>query len=189
MRLEFKGRIDPQTGVFVIDNLVDGTYDLVLTTKEGVIEGVDLRPPPGTECDKPLTEEDKQKIAKWIADNFALGKEFENKGRAIYIEGNGKCCKALVEKIRDRPFHASKGDGIWRVEIWIFDNLYGVWRKRQRSALVIQRKRMPLAELRKLVHVFDPKLGGIDIVGGKSVKDFTYQLPDKFTRDMGKVAE
>jgi len=188
MHLETKGEINTNTGEFVVKNLVPGTYDLILTTKDATIEGVNLAIDDYLRSEKPLTEKDKEIISTWITDNFAMGKEFENKGRAIYIQGNGEHVKALVEKLRDRAFHSGRNEVTWRAEIWQFDKHYGTWQKRQRGALTLRRLRMKIPDYEKMTWVFDPKLGGIVVKDGEDVKGFVYEIPKQFTPAMGKVA-
>jgi hypothetical protein len=115
---------------------------------------------------------------------------FENKVRGLYVEGNRKHCKALMERIRDKPFHADNGDMTWRVEVWVFDNRTGAWVPRGRSGVdVIMRERMNREAFKKVLHVFDPKLGGIELKKDSDEATINYTVPEQITAEMGKVPE
>jgi len=189
MKLEYEGVIDAKTGRFEIRNLPAGRLDLVLALDGAVLHGVDLDMGPHDAADAKLTDDDRKTISTWIVDNFRLGKEFENKGRPIYIVGNGKHCKVLVEKIRDRAFHAGKGQAVYRVEIWVFDKLYGTWRKRAHAEQVVLRERLPMADFRKRAYFFDPKVGGIEVGGKGEITTLEYVIPQTLGPSMGKPAE
>ncbi|NOZ23772.1 MAG: hypothetical protein GXP25_22065 [Planctomycetes bacterium] len=187
MKLEYEGKINSNTGEYVIKKLPAGKVDLVLTLPEGAINGVDLGLEVYDQDQAPFTEEDKATLTKWIVDNFKLGKEFENKGRPIYFNGNAKHCNVLVEKIRDRAFHAGKNQAVYRVEIWLFDKMYGTWRKRAHAEKVVLRERIPLSEYNRKSYFFDPKLGGIEVKGKGKTTTFDYTIPDKLDASMGKL--
>ncbi|MEW6357223.1 MAG: hypothetical protein AB1696_12915 [Planctomycetota bacterium] len=189
MKLEYEGTINSNTGEYVIKKLPAGKVDLVVTLGNGVIEGVDLTLEPHDQANEPFSDEDKATITKWIVDNFALGKEFENKGRPLYFSGNGQHCNVLVEKIRDRAFHAGKDQAVYRVEIWLFDKMYGTWRKRAHREKVIVRERLSLSDCKRRAFFFDPKLGGIEVKDEGKATTFDYAIPDKLDASMGKPSE
>jgi len=179
---------DPATGEFTLSGLLPGTYDLVLDIGEGVIEGVNLKLDFTDQSDEPFTDDDKQEVLDYITKSQ---KDFyENKVRGLYVDGNGKHCKALMERIRDKTFHADNGDITWRAEVWIFDNKTGAWVPRGRSGVdLVIRERLKRELFQKELHVFDPKLGGIKLKKDSDEVKIEYTIPDKITAEMGKVAE
>ncbi len=183
-----QGSYNPQTGEFSFSGLLPGTYDIILELGDATLEGVNLKMDFDDQADEPLTDECRQDVLDYI---IKSRKDFfENKVRGLYVEGNGKHCKALMERIRDKPFHNDNGDITWRVEIWIFDNRTGAWVPRGRSGVdVVMRQRMKLEQFQKVTHVFDPKLGGLRLKKEDDEVTIDYTIPAKITADMGKVAE
>jgi len=182
----YQGNLDVTTGEFILSGLLPGTYDLVLDIGEGVIEGVTLKLDLADQSDEPLTDDDKHEVLDYIAKT----EFYENKVRGLYVEGNGKHCKALMERIRDKPFHADNGDATWRADVWIFDNKTGAWVPRGISGkdLVI-RERLKRELFQKELHVFDPKLGGIRLKKDSDEVTVNYTVPEKIGPEMGKVPE
>ena len=178
--------LDVATGEFTLSGLLPGTYDLVLDIGEGVIEGINMKLDFADQSDEPLTDEDKQAVMDYIGKT----EFYENKVRGLCVEGNGKHCKALMERIRDKAFHADNGDITWRAEVWIFDNQTGAWVPRRMSGKdVIIRERMKRDLFQKELHVFDPKIGGIKLKKDSDEVKIEYAIPDKITAEMGKVPE
>lgn len=183
-----KGGFNPHTGEFNFTGLLPGTYDIILELGDATIEGVNMKLDFEDQSDEPLTEEDKQAVLDYI--RKSQKDFFENKVRGLYVEGNGKHCKVLMERIRDKPFHADAGDVTWRVEIWIFDNRTGAWVPRGRSGVdLVLRERMKAEQFKKVTHLFDPKLGGIKLKKESDEVTIEYTIPEKFTAEMGKIAE
>jgi len=186
-----RGKYDATTGEFEIAGLKDGLYDLRVYVKGGHIDGCDLKMDPSQESDKPMTKKDREKIMKYVED---FPERFCDILRPMYLEGNHEFAKMLVEKIRYRPFHSgTPGERLWRVEIWVFQNYYGGWRKKQHGWQVLARERATRRtpeereKFDNMMWLFDPKIGGIEVEDGETtvVKDYT--VPEKFDMSMGKV--
>ena len=52
----------------------------------------------------------------------------------------------LVELIRDRDFHAGKGEVIWRAETWYFEFQNGGWAKVSQQNKLLDRQRFKSAD-------------------------------------------
>ena len=181
---------DKSTGRFRAENLPDGTYDLRILIEGGMLDGVDMRLPAYDPSIKfpVFTPKDAEAIREAIAN---LPEAFADIRRPIVIRGKGRDAKALVEKIRCREFHSGgKGEIIWRVEIWTFEKHTGVWVK-VKNRPVICRLRVPgpmaVEKFEKLIWIFAPDLGGLEIVGGHSIEGISVTMakPDV---SRGKVA-
>ena len=183
------GTLDKKTGKFVIPGLPEGRYDVRVHVEGGHIDGADLKLDESQQSDEPLTEKDRKAILKKI-ENFP--ERYSDILRPLYLQGNHKFAKALVEKIRYRPFHSgAKNARNWRVEIWIFEYYYGGWVKKRHGWKVLARIRspyqMPRDKFDNLLWLFDPKLGGFDVADGKTTTVPVYALPEKLDMSMGKT--
>ncbi|MFW6158328.1 MAG: hypothetical protein ACOC8E_03110 [Planctomycetota bacterium] len=108
--------------------------------------------------------------------------------RPLYAHGTKKEAFVLVEKARLRDFHAGHGEAIWRAEIWMFRRYGPIWDQPRRTVRVLQRHRFKdKAAYRQFGALFEPRLGGIKILKGKSVTGIKYTIPDKWDDAMGKV--
>lgn len=188
-----KGTFDPKTGAFRIDGLAPGTYDLRVSVPGGWIDGVDMRLKPWQMTGGKL-DADARKAVLEIIENFPPA--FMNTHRALAIAGTDKVAKVIVEMIRHTDYHSGrKGDYIWRVELWEFQNFYGGWRKVHGIPPALTRLRATpdgkygtkLDDFEKMVWLFDPALGGIALRAGKAAAELKYRMPDALTMEMGKV--
>lgn len=186
----YQGKVDRETGKFTIPDLRNGTYDLVVMTPEGKIEGFHLRLEREFRRDMPLTERMAKKFLKDF-DGLMKVSAFCNKIRLLGYDGNGEFVRALVEKARTRDFHSGKGQYVWRLESWVLVNYTGSWKHHQMGNEVYYRERYADPEtidrFRKSLWVFDRKLGGLKISRGKDVEGFEYVIPEKWDRSMGKT--
>jgi hypothetical protein len=159
------------------NNLLPETpYDLTLTLADGtVLQGVNLSwygldaPKAGA---APLADDDRKAIAGLLKNP----KAFENKQNVRFISGDENRATVLVELIRDKDFHASGGNIIWRVELWYFENQFGGWAKIAQQSKVLRRERF------KDQKAFDaatskikwiPQLGGIKLAKDKPTTEIT----------------
>lgn len=118
--------------------IVDDARPATLSLKDGTrLIGVDMRwyAPPGKQGD-PLMEEDRAAIAEILT-----VPSFYDTVRMLALEGNSQQAIALVELIRQRDFHAGKGQIIWRVELWYFQFLNGGWAKVAQQNKLLDRQR------------------------------------------------
>ena len=192
---------DSVTGEFISEDLPgDAAYDLVIELADGRrIEGVDLSfvdarllrlaaarrkqlglpPEPG----RPFTQNDADTLLAFVADMT----DFMDTRRVLYLQGHGKRVTMLVELLRTREFVASKGDVIWRVELWYFENHGGGWQRVRNQRRVITRFRGPADEWRKLAVEYRPTLSvQIDSKGRSAFVDFN--MPETIDPTRGRPA-
>ena len=162
---------------WVFANLPAGKYDLVILGKDLLrIEGWHYPPvlefdpafPPTAACD--------DEVRNFIVDDIRKSEHYENKVAPLYMGGDKKNVRVLVELIRDKATSYTKGFGTMRIEVWQYDWNYGGWQKNKRTK-VLHRIGMQVDELRKWTWVWEPKLGGIDVKDDRV--DLEYALPDR----------
>jgi hypothetical protein len=156
------GTISGQTVVF--DKLAaDASYDVHLDLADGgVIQGVDLgwydeepaKPDAGE-----FTDDDRAAI-KTIIDVPS----FYNKSDILAVRGDHSRATVLVQLVRDKDFYHGKGEVIWRVELWYFQEEFGGWEKVAQQNRILRRERFKThdafeAAVAKLT--WAPELGGI----------------------------
>ena len=119
----------------------------------------------------------------WIVGDIAKSRHYENKVSPLFLAGDEKQVRVLVQLVRDRPtsFDADFGApaATVRHEIWQYSNNYGGWIKERRTK-VLDRILMARSELRRWTWVWKPQLGGIEV--GKKPVTVLYELPQKFDR-------
>ncbi len=129
-----KGKVEGETGKYVIKDLLPGYYDLVLVTKESVfvcpgMKGEDF-------AEDSLSKEDKAEIAKrvWEIEDF-----FEEK-RVLHALGNVKRAKVIVKTVRKgKTSLEKKGDlplVFFHIEYWVMHKVGKRWLVDWRIALV-----------------------------------------------------
>jgi hypothetical protein len=174
MDLKIPLTVDPKTGAFEARGLRLGTYDLVIKTPWGRLEGLDMAPkvseydvliPPeyrtedvGLAPAAALSDDDRQAIHRIIYEV----KRYENKIRDLYLAGSADRAVALVELVMDESFVGRKGDEItWRIEQWYYEKKYDAWTTFRTR--VLYRFRVSKAVLQTWGWQFEPALGGFDI--------------------------
>lgn len=195
-----EAKIDHKLGVFEIPGLArDQRYDLIVTTKVGRIEGIDLSPHE-SELErlrrrrvranpKEFTDDDRDAVTELIT----KVKQFENFVRPLYIRGHGDKATALVEKARIQDettgkFHSEKGnEAIWRVELWYFRRWFGGWERVSNVEAVLYRKRMSRADYDRMAWVFSDKLGGIEVGPAGTAKSVAIVVPEQLDPDKGRT--
>ncbi len=149
--------------VFFDKLIAHASYDVHLELADGsVIQGVDLgwyndeppKPYPGE-----LTDDDRAAI-KAIVDIPS----FYNKSDILAVSGDHTRATVLVQLVRDKDFYNGKGEVIWRVELWYFEEEFGGWEKVGQQNRVLRRERFKTrdafdAAVAKLK--WAPELGGI----------------------------
>jgi len=143
-----------------------GKYDLVILLKDRTrIEGFQFAPvkefDPFVAADA-APEEDAR---DFIAGDIEKSQHYENKVEPLYLAGDKKVVRILVQLIRDKPtsYEAdSPGAATMRHEIWQYTWNYGGWQKEKRTK-VLDRVLLHRDELRKWTWLWDPKLGGIEM--------------------------
>jgi len=182
---EFAGVFNDEKGVYEFKDIPSGMYDILIETRDGNIEGVNLKAYDELEqireFEKELTQKDIDRI-NYIIDNMQT---YENKRRSLYIMGGDGYAKVLVELLRDRSFYGSKSEVTWRIEIWEFEKQYGAWRRLPHFE-VIKRFRMKWHRFEKMQWIFEVELGGILIETGQC-RTIEYEIPAEFDPSKGKV--
>ena len=166
--IKYEGRIDNQTGEYVIDGLPEGIYDLILRTKRYLIEGIRF------ETSDKLTPESEKEIETRIG-SVEL---FFNKKKILRIAGNGKYADVLVEQVRDKEYYLNPtGEKvsrkiIRRIEFWRFKKSGQCWVSFKRKHLY--REEILSTNLRgEMKHRFEEKFSRIKAVGASTIT-----LPD-----------
>ena len=199
MDLRIPVTVDPKTGAFEVTGLRLGTYDLVIETPWGRLEGLDMAPkvseydaliPPEYRTEDlggggggPFTEEDRKAIRRIIYEV----KRYENKIRDLYLTGSSDKSVALMELLMDGDFVGRKGDEItWRIEQWFYEKNYDAWTTFRTR--VLYRFRVSKAEWQTWGWQFEPALGGFNIsVDRKEPVVVEYAIPEKPVPEKGLV--
>jgi hypothetical protein len=172
---------------WVFHNLPPGRYDLVLLAGRVRVEGfhyppvLDFDPFLAPTADAP--EEAREKIAKHIAQS----QHYENEVAPLYMAGDAKQVRVLVQLVRaqETSYDAEYGTPVATIrhEVWQYTFRYGGWVK-EKSTRVLDRILLPRAELRRWTWVWEPRLGGVE-VADKAVT-VTYRLPARFDPTMAR---
>jgi hypothetical protein len=178
MKLVTPGKVDGATVRFT-NLLPDTAYDVKLTLSDGtVLQGVnmgwyDMEPANPDAGD--ITDDDKQQIVAVLKQVLA----FSNKNDLILLNGNHDRATALVQLVRDKPFHSDSGDEvIWHMELWYYKNEHGGWEKVQQANEILRRERFPThVEYQKTIeHLrWVAELGGLKVA--KDGTDVNVTLP------------
>jgi hypothetical protein len=171
------------SGRWLFRGLREGRYDLVILAGPRVrVEG--FRYPPINEFDSFLPSDAKvadEETRDWIIKDIASSRHYENKVSPLFLAGDDKQVRILVQLVRDQAtsFDGDFGSPVATVrhEIWQYTNNYGGWVK-DRKTEVLDRILMAKSEFRLWTWVWEPRLGGIE-VAGKPVT-LSYRLPDRF---------
>lgn len=182
---KFVGKVEPETGSFLIPDLpFDKSFDVIIDFKPAAdsglklwrLEGVSMKVPRSQyEEEQPLAPEDVATIKEKV-----LGlNQFEDVVEILAIEGNIQHAAVLVNKRRTKPFYESKpGEIIWRPELWHFERPDETWVKVQDELFIIlYRERIPQSELAKRSVTFDSTLGGIRLTPDSPIVDLKEIVP------------
>lgn len=170
-------------GRWLFRNLAPGRYDLIILRKARVrVEG--FRYPPINEFDPFLPADARgpdDETRDWIVNHIARSKHYENKVSPLFLAGDDKQVRILMQLVRDKPtsYDGDFGAPVATVrhEVWQYTNNYGGWVKDRRTE-VLDRILMAKSEFQRWTWVWEPRLGGIE-VGSKPVH-IAYELPEKF---------
>jgi len=192
-------KVDPKTGALEAAGLRLGTYDLVVKTPWGRLEGVDMSPklsdydaliPPeyrtedlGSPAEGALSDDDRQAIR----DIIHKVNRYENKIRDLALIGSADKAVALVALLMDEDFVGRKGDEItWRIEEWYYEKKYDAWTTFRTR--VLYRFRVSKAVWEAWGWQFEPALGGFDITEDrKDPVTFEFAIPEKPVSEKGLV--
>jgi hypothetical protein len=179
-----------------IDDEEDGpVFDYVFKTKASSVERLDLSR--YFDADEVIDAARRSKIIGKVMgipklieklDSVRQVDRFCEHVRPLAAHGTRQRAFVLVEKARLKSFYAGSGQAIYRVEIWQFNRVGPIWDKPTKGVRVLQRHRFKTqGELQRLGVLFEPRLGGIQVLKGKSVTDIEYTIPAKWDDAMGKV--
>lgn len=170
-------------GRWVFSQLPPGTYDLVIMLRNQVrIEGFHY--PPVLEFDEFLKHGQAVPagVRETITSDIAQSRYYENKVTPLYMAGDEKIVRVLVQLLRDKPtsYDAQYGEPVatLRHEVWQFTNRYGAWMKEKRTR-ILDRLLMGKRALRQWTWVWVPELGGIDV--GQEEVPVRYRIPDQWS--------
>jgi hypothetical protein len=174
-------KAEPGTaGRWTFRNLPPGRYDLVVLAGKVRVEGFHY--PPVLEFDPVLgpgagvPEEARDAVVTAIGQS----KHYENKVEALFLAGDDKQVRALVQLVRDQPtsYDSEYGKPVATIrhEVWQFTWRYGGWAKERRTK-VLDRTLLPREELARWTWIWEPSLGGIE-VGAKPIT-LSYRLPER----------
>jgi hypothetical protein len=192
---------DKRTGKFRFAKLPGGAnYDVCVETADGRrVEGIDLSfvdarmlrlmaarreqlelPP---EAPHDFSPDDVKALLMFVGDL----KDFMEIRRPLYIRGHGRRATVLLELMRTRDFYASKGEVIWRVELWYFENQYGGWEKLANQEVVLRRERIAPRQWRRIDVAYYPELSAHVAADGTS-EPVKFTLPEKTDASRGRPA-
>ncbi len=83
-----------------------------------------------------ISEDDRKQI-----EEILTVPSFYDKVRLIHLAGDSQHAVGLVDLLRDRDFHAGKGEVIWRIELWYFEFQNGGWAKVSQQNKMLDRQR------------------------------------------------
>ena len=169
-------------GRWVFADLPAGRYDLVVMVGDRVrLEGFHY--PPVLEFDEflkhgRLPDPDARET---IVSDIAQSRHYENKVTPLYMSGDDKVIRVLVQLLRDKAtsYDSQYGQQVatLRHEVWQYTNRYGAWTKEKRTR-VLDRILMGKRDLRQWAWVWIPELGGMD-VPAKGATTVRYTIPKK----------
>lgn len=150
---------DGKTGRFAFRDVPgDAVYDLRVKIGPRTIEGIDLSAPDARmqrlaqvrrrqlglppQREHEFVQADADEIVKYVRDM----QDFMDIRRVLYVQGHGSGATALVELLRTREFYAARGQIVWRVELWYFQEQFGGWQRQGKQDRVLLRERLSGAE-------------------------------------------
>lgn len=150
-------------GSWLFKDLKPGRYDLVLLGSNKLrIEGFEFAPVLEFDPFIPGTGTCDEEARAFIDGDIRKSEHYENKVEPLYMAGDQKVIRVLVQLIRDKPTSYTPGAGTMRHEIWQYTWNYGGWVKERRTR-VLDRHLMQVSELRTWTWLWEPKLGGIQV--------------------------
>jgi len=176
----------PQSGNrWLFQKLPPGRYDLVILANDRVrVEGFHY--PPVAEFDPflPADATVPDDIREQIVKDIAKSQHYENKVAPLYLAGDEKQVRILMQLVRDQStsYDAEYGMPVATVrhEVWQYSNQYGGWVKDKKTK-IFDRILLPRKDLHRWTWLWEPKLGGIQMKQ-KTVSLF-YELPGQIDRE------
>jgi len=173
---------------WVFRELPAGRYDLVILVGERVrVEGFHY--PPIAEFDRFLPPSAKvpEEARDVILKDIVASQHYENKVTPLYLGGNEKQVRVLMQLVRDQPTSYDGEYGVpvatARHEVWQYTYRRGTWNKDKRTK-ILDRILIAKSEFQRWTWVWEPALGGIEV--GEKIVEVTYELPRRFDRDKAR---
>ena len=168
---QFVGIVDVKAQKITVPALpIEAAYDVLIETKEQLLEGINLTVPRSEyEEEQSLAEEDVKTIREKV-----LGlNQFEDVVEILTIEGNIQHAAILLNKVRTKPFvNSLPGEVVWRAELWHFQRPEETWLKATEELfIVLHRERLQGDAFEKKSVTFDPALGGITLTEDEPKRD------------------
>jgi hypothetical protein len=167
---------------WVFADLPPGTYDLVILTKDRVrIEGFHY--PAVLEFDESFPHQEglDDEVRQAITSDIAQSRHYENKVTPLYMSGDTKTVRVLMQLLRDEPtsYDAEYGEPVatLRHEVWQYTYNYGAWTKEKRTR-ALDRVLLAKRLLRQWTWVWLPQLGGIKV--GEKNTVVRYRMPERW---------
>lgn len=177
------GVYDCASGRFEVAGLpLETNLDLRITYDAGArLEGVNLRPTLSQDSapqdEEALPDAERDDVCNRIRRMIV----FEDSVDIVAVQGDSRHACALLQRIRNSPFYASKPDEvIWRLEVWRFEKPEDTetWTRVGDAEGVLYRVRMSRAALNAMRLAFDPRLGGLRPTAAAPVYELgTLRLP------------
>ena len=175
-------------GTWVFRNLPAGRYDLIVLGDHLHVEG--FRYPPIHEFDPFLAADahgPEDETRDWILKHIARSQHYENKVVPLFLAGDEKQVRILMQLVRDKPtsYDGDFGAPVATVrhEVWQYTNQYGGWVKERRTE-VLDRILMAKSDFQHWTWVWEPRLGGIEVAAKPAT--LTYALPAKYDPQTAK---
>jgi hypothetical protein len=171
---------------WVFRNQPPGRYDLVILAGHVRVEGFHY--PPIREFDPflPASAQAPEEARDVVIQDIAKSRHYENKVTALYLAGDGKQVRVLVQLVRDQPtsYDAEYGQPVASIrhEVWQYTFQYGGW-ARDRQTKILDRMLMARKDLHRWTWIWEPRLG-IEVAGMPLT--VTYELPERFDRRMAR---
>jgi hypothetical protein len=168
---------------WVFRNLPAGRYDLVILARDSRVRVDGFHYPPVAEFDSfiPSTATAPEEAREKITKSISLDKHYENKVVPLFMGGDEKLVRVLVQLVRDKEtsYDADYGAPVATVrhEVWQYDYKRGVWSKMKRTK-ILSRILLARSEFRQWTWVWEPTLGGIEVKTAP-IK-ISYELPQKY---------
>ncbi len=170
----FPGRYHAQSGRFSIPHIPTGhTYDLILITRHGRWEGVNMR------YERPVIPGPAAQPGdiRHIVNFIEKIPRFTNYNRPLWIAASHNYATVVVEQIHTGAFVTGRpGSIIFRVAVWYFERYHAAWSKVSNMGKVMTRWRGNPRDIPNPWQYL-PQLGGIRVHADGKYRKINVTLP------------